>query len=134
MIYKFYWNQFLRINWYYRYQILCMQFLIRLQGQNSVFLKFTALLNLVISFISYGIYTISYLRTHVWEDFKHKFCLWFSEVWSILTLYKSSHRMCSVKKMFLKISQYLQANTRAGAKFLRKRQKYRCFSVYITKF
>ena len=133
MIYKFYWNQFLRINWYYRYQVLCMQFLIRLQGQNSFFLKFIALLNLVISFISYGI-LFHIFRPTFGRTSNTNFACGLVKYESILTLYKSSHRMCSVKKMFLKILQYLQANARVGAKFLRKRQKYRCFSVYIAKF
>ena len=44
-------------------------------------------------------------------------------------------RSCSVKKMFLKMSQNSQENTFAGASFLfKKRLWHRCFLVSFTKF
>ena len=57
----------------------------------------------------------------------------------------SSHRGCSIKKLFLKISQYLQENICvkvsfnqvAGLQvciFIKKRFQHRCFSVSIEKF
>ena len=38
-------------------------------------------------------------------------------LWTISTIYKSSHRKCSTKKLFLKISQYSPKSTRAGISF-----------------
>ena len=38
------------------------------------------------------------------------------------------------KKLFLKISQYLQENTHQGCNFIKKRLKHRCFPANISKF
>ena len=47
---------------------------------------------------------------------------------------RSSHRRCSVKKTFLKISQYSQENICVGCKFIEKRLQHRRFPVNIVKF
>ena len=49
-------------------------------------------------------------------------------------LCRSSHRRCSVKRMFLKILQNSQENTCARVSFLIKRLWYRCFPVNFAKF
>ena len=55
--------------------------------------------------------------------------------------YRSSHQSCSIKKVFLKISQNLQENTCAWVScrqrpttLLKKRLWHRCFPVNFTKF
>ena len=72
------------------------------------------------------------------------FCVWSLLAWEI-SLNRSSHRRCSIKKLFLKISQYSQENTCVGIFFLIKLQPYRpatllketptqVFPVNISKF
>ena len=51
----------------------------------------------------------------------------------------SSHRRCSVKNLFFKISQYSQENACVGLSsliksFMKKRLQHRCFPVNIAKF
>ena len=58
-----------------------------------------------------------------------KYCLFFR--WFLaniphmnyVSVARSSHRRCSLKKLFLKISQNLQENTIAGATFFNKVQR-----------
>ena len=56
--------------------------------------------------------------------------------------YRSSHRRCSIKQVFLKVLQNSQENTCVGVSFLiklqfsglqKKRIKYRCFPVIFAK-
>ena len=50
------------------------------------------------------------------------------------TVNRSRHRRCTVKKLFLEISQNSQENTCARVSFLKRRPWQRCLSVYFTKF
>ena len=54
----------------------------------------------------------------------------------IFCWFRSSHRTCSVEKLFLEISQNLQENTCARVSFLIKLQRLwrRCFPVSFAKF
>ena len=52
----------------------------------------------------------------------------------LLRRFRSSHRRCSVKKVFLEISQNLQENTYARVSFSKKRLWHRCFPVNFPKF
>ena len=51
-----------------------------------------------------------------------------------MTKYRSSHRWCSINKVFLKISQISQENNCARASFLIKRHWHRRFSMNFAKF
>ena len=62
-------------------------------------------------------------------------------IWAILAIIdRCSHQRCSVKKVFLKVSQNLQESFCARVSFLRpatllkKRPWYRCFPVNFEKF
>ena len=51
--------------------------------------------------------------------------------------FRRSHQGCSIKKLFLKILQYLQENICAGVLTFKKvieKQQHRCFHVNIAKF
>ena len=50
-------------------------------------------------------------------------------------MYRSRRRRCSVKKVFLEISQYSQENTCCqGLNFIKKDTRYMCFPVNFAKF
>ena len=59
-----------------------------------------------------------------------------------IAFYRSSHRRCYIKKLFLKISQYSQGNTCAGisfvglraCNFIKNRLQHRFFPVNIANF
>ena len=56
--------------------------------------------------------------------------------WDSVKKFRRSHRMCPTKKLFLKISQYLQENTCAGVSFnkVKRKLQHGCFPVNIAKF
>ena len=73
---------------------------------------------------------LGYFQTHNTEIFLY-------QTWNNIFLFRSSHWGCSIKKLFLKISQYSQENTCTGVSFLinfnSKEATTQVFS-YIAKF
>ena len=94
-------------------------------------------------------------KLHVWWIFPRKtfnrcnyrgkiyYCMTLSAKEKEFTSLRSSHRRCSIKKMFLKILQNSQKTTRVGVSFikklpqvcnfLKKRLPHRCFPVNFVK-
>ena len=54
--------------------------------------------------------------------------------WFAANICRSSHRMCSIKKLFLKILQIHNKKTCVGVSFLIKKLQHRCFPVNFMKF
>ena len=72
-------------------------------------------------------YVVTFFISRV-NGFSHSF------IFPLLILFRSSHRRCSIKKVFFKISQNSQENICAKVSFiLKKRLWHRCFPVNFAK-